>query len=112
MACIFCQIAKGEVPSQFLYRDENVYAIRDISPKAPIHVLVIPLAHIARATDAKPEDSPVLGKMILVAAQLAQQEGLAERGYRLVINIGPDAGQVVPHLHLHLLGGRPLEDMG
>jgi len=112
MACIFCQIAKGEIPSRFLYQDEEVYAIRDISPKAPTHVLIIPLAHIPAATDVTLQDARVLGKMVLVAAQLAQREGLAGRGYRLIINNGPDAGQVVQHLHLHLLGGRPLGDMG
>ena len=112
MACIFCQIAKGEIPSRFLYQDEEVYAIRDINPKAPKHILVIPLAHIPSTNEIGPQDAPVLGKMVLVAAELAQREGLAGRGYRLIINNGPDAGQVVQHLHLHLLGGRPLGDMG
>lgn len=104
--CIFCRIGKGEVPSEFLYRDEEVMAIRDIRPRAPIHILVMPLAHIPTLTEVGPEHTPLLGKLIEVLNQLAASEGVAETGYRVVINNGPDAGMEVPHLHLHLLGGR------
>ncbi len=106
--CIFCRISRGEVPSTFLYQDEDVFAIRDIQPRAPVHLLVIPRAHIPAVSEVTPEQAALLGKLFLVANRLAAQEGVAESGYRLVMNCGPDAGQGVAHLHLHLLGGKRL----
>lgn len=109
--CIFCRISRGEVPATFLYQDEDVFAIRDIQPRAPVHLLVIPRAHIPAVSEVTPEQAALLGKLVLVANRLAAQEGVAESGYRLVMNCGPDAGQGVGHLHLHLLGGRRLGAM-
>ena len=108
MACIFCSIARGEVPATIVHRDDLVTAFRDINPKAPLHVLVIPNEHIPSARQVRPEHGPLLARLLDVAAQVATAEQVAERGYRLVINNGPDAGQSVDHLHIHVLGGRPL----
>lgn len=108
MPCIFCQIGSGEVPGPLLHRDEQVFAIRDIHPRAPTHILIISQKHIPSLAEVIEGDAPLLGHMALVATHLARQEGLAERGYRLVFNCGPEGGQAVPHLHLHLLGGRSL----
>jgi len=110
MDCIFCQIVAGKVPSQILYQDEKVIAFRDIHPQAPVHVLVIPKKHIPALTHLSEADTPLAGHMIAVANQLAKSEGIAESGYRLVISCGKGGGQVIPHLHLHLLGGRQLSD--
>ncbi len=107
--CIFCRIISGEVQSDILYQDEQVIAIRDINPQAPTHILILPKAHIPSPAEA---EEPLLGHMALVAAELAKREGISPKGYRLVINSGAEAGQEVPHLHLHLLGGRPLKEMG
>lgn len=104
--CIFCRIGAGAVPSDFLYRDEEVMAIRDIRPRAPTHILVMPLAHIPSLAGVGAEHTPLLGKLIGLINQLARSEGVAETGYRVVINTGPDSGAEVPHLHFHLLGGR------
>lgn len=112
MECIFCQIIAGEMASEFLYQDGRAVAIRDINPKAPVHFLILPRKHIPTAADLSPEDEALAGHLLLVAKELAQKEGLSERGYRLVINCKAEAGQVVPHLHLHLLGGRPMGGMG
>lgn len=106
--CIFCRIAAGEVPSEVLYRDEEVVAFRDINPQGPVHVLVIPVEHLPGIRGADQSHAPLLGKLLTIAAQLAEQEGIADTGYRLVINQGPDAGQAVAHLHVHLIGGRKL----
>jgi histidine triad (HIT) family protein len=103
--CLFCRIVAGEVPATKLHEDDLVIAIRDISPKAPTHVLVLPVAHIASAADLTDDDGPLLGRLFSVAARLARNEGLVG-GWRLVTNVGPDGGQSVDHLHLHLLGGR------
>jgi len=92
-----------------VYSDENLLAFRDIDPKAPIHVLVIPRRHISGLNDLQSEDLQLLGQMQLAAAEIARQEGIAEEGYRFVINCGEDGGQTVDHLHLHLLGGRSME---
>ncbi len=110
--CIFCRIGRGEVPAEFLYRDDSVFAIRDINPKAPVHLLVIPFSHVGILT-ADPQPKPeTLGKLVAVAAQLAREHGVDTDGYRLIINQGPDAGQTFPHLHLHLLAGHRLSDLG
>jgi histidine triad (HIT) family protein len=108
MTCIFCKILAGEAPAAILYRDEQVTAFRDARPISPVHVLVVPNRHIASLADAAVEDEPLLGHMLLVGRQMAVQEGIETSGYRLVVNTGPDAGQSVFHLHLHVIGGRPL----
>lgn len=106
--CIFCRIVAGEIPSEIVYRDDEVVAFRDINPQGPVHVLVIPVEHIPGIREADPSKNALLGKLLTVAAKLAEQEGIAEGGYRLVINQGPDAGQAVAHIHVHLIGGRKL----
>lgn len=106
---IFGKIASGEIPADLVYRDEDVVAFRDISPQAPTHLLVIPRKPIPTLDAAGPEDAELLGKLLLVAAQVAREAGLAERGYRTVINCNAEAGQTVFHLHLHVLGGRPMQ---
>ena len=110
MDCIFCQIVAGKVPSEILYQDEEVIAFRDIHPLAPTHLLIIPKRHIPSLTHLSEEDLPLMGHMVNTANQLAKREGIAESGYRLVINCGEQGGQLVPHLHMHLIGGRRLSD--
>jgi histidine triad (HIT) family protein len=105
---IFGKIATGEIPADLLYEDEDVVAFRDISPQAPTHLLVIPRKPIRTLDEATPEDTELLGKLLLVAARVAREAGIAEQGYRTVINCNAGAGQTVFHLHLHVLGGRPL----
>lgn len=107
--CLFCKIAAGEIPSTEVYSDEEFYAFRDINPGAPSHVLIVPRAHIARITDVKGDEAELLGRLILKANEIAEEEGLTENGFRYVINCGPWGGQSVFHIHLHILGGRPLE---
>lgn len=107
--CVFCKIASDQVAAQIVYRDSEVIAFKDNHPIAPVHLLVIPLKHIASLNDVDPEDSRLLGHMILVAQKLAVQTGVAADGYRLVINTGLDGGQSVFHLHLHLLGGKRIQ---
>jgi histidine triad (HIT) family protein len=104
--CIFCQIVAGKSPSQMLYQDERVSAFRDIHPVAPTHVLVVPNRHIASVNDLAPEDEALVGHLYTVARQIAQQEGIDQTGYRLIVNTGPHAGQIVFHLHLHVIGGQ------
>jgi len=108
--CIFCRIVAGEVSSNIVYQDEDFLAIRDISPQAPMHVLVIPKTHIASLTELTVGQQQLAGRLIIIAKKLAEKERIAKRGYRLVINCGPEGGQLVPHLHLHLIGGRRLDD--
>ena len=108
MDCIFCNIAAGKIPSDILHQDEEVVAFRDINPQAPVHLLVIPRKHIGQLSELTEKDSSLIGRMIEVANQLAKREGIAESGYRLVINSGKEGGQLVPHLHLHVLGKRQL----
>lgn len=105
---LFEKIAAGQIPSDVVYQDDMVVAIRDISPKAPTHVLIFPRKAIVRIADARPEDHQVLGHLLLKAAEVANKLGLGQTGYRLVINNGPDAGESVPHLHCHILGGRAM----
>ena len=105
--CLFCRIVAGEVPADRVHDDDQVLAFRDINPQAPTHLLVIPKAHVASAADLGSGDGDLLGRLFAVAADLADREGLS-RGWRLVTNVGPDAGQSVQHLHLHVLGGRQL----
>ena len=110
--CIFCMFIKGEIPSTSVYRDEQAYAFRDIQPAAPTHILIVPLTHIDSVNAMTATDEQSIGHLFTVAKQIAAQEGLAEKGYRLVINTNADAGQTVFHIHLHLLGGRQLRTMG
>lgn len=104
--CIFCKIIAGEIPSTQVYQDQQVTAFRDINPVLPTHVLIIPNQHIASVNDLTNEDEQVMGHLFTVAKEIAKQEGIAESGYRLIINTGPDGGQEVFHIHLHLLGGQ------
>jgi histidine triad (HIT) family protein len=107
-SCLFCRIVAGEIPATRVHEDELVVAIEDIDPVAPVHLLLLPRAHIGSAADLGEADGPLLGRLFAVAAQLAAGAGLPDRGYRLVSNIGADGGQSVPHLHVHLLGGRSM----
>ncbi|HLW78841.1 MAG TPA: histidine triad nucleotide-binding protein [Terriglobia bacterium] len=104
--CIFCKIAARQAPAQIVFEDESVVAFEDLHPQAPVHLLVIPRKHVVSLRDATATDGPVLGRMLLVAAELARERGLESKGYRTVINNGSWAGQSVDHLHVHLLGGR------
>ena len=105
---IFAKIVAKEIPADIVYEDDRALAFRDIGPKAPVHILVVPKKAIARISEAKAEEEPVLGHLLTVAAEIARKEGIDATGYRLVINKGRDAGESVPHLHVHLLGGRAL----
>jgi histidine triad (HIT) family protein len=104
--CLFCRIVAGEIPSRTVHQDDLVVAFHDIAPRAPTHILVLPRRHIASASELTEADAPVLGRLFAVAARLAADAGLAERGYRLAINVGREGGQTVDHLHVHLMGGR------
>jgi histidine triad (HIT) family protein len=106
--CIFCDIATGEIPADIVHNDDLVVAFRDINPKAPSHILLISREHVASAADLTEDHAPLLARLFVVAGTLARSEGIAESGYRLVTNVGGDAGQSVHHLHLHLLGGRSM----
>jgi len=106
--CLFCKIARREIPSDFLYEDESVVAFRDINPQAPLHVLVIPRRHIEKISQLKREDGDLVVRMITAANRIAAEQGIAESGYRLIFNCGVDGGQEVYHIHLHLLGGRKM----
>ncbi len=110
--CLFCNMAQGKMQVDKLYEDDLVFSIRDIHPRAPVHVMVISKEHIPTATDLTDEHGPLLGRLFSAAAQVARQEGLDERGYRLAFNVGEHAGMTIPHLHLHMLGGRPLGPEG
>jgi histidine triad (HIT) family protein len=104
--CVFCKIAAGELPAAIVKRDGRFVAFKDLNPQAPTHLLIIPTHHVSSLNQAK--DATVLGEMLAFARDLAQETGIAERGYRVVANTNPDGGQTVFHLHLHLLGGRPM----
>jgi len=108
MACLFCRIIAGEIPSTPVHRDDQVYAFRDINPQAPVHVLLVPCRHIATLNDLAPEDDGLVGALLRRAAAIAKAHGYGERGYRSVFNCNADAGQSVAHVHLHLLAGRRL----
>ena len=110
--CFFCGMATGKVETSKLHDDDLVFAIRDIHPRAPVHLMVIPKEHIAGAPDIGEEHGALLARMFMVAHRLAQKEGVANRGYRLAINCGEDGGQTIYHLHLHVLGGRRLGAAG
>ncbi len=106
--CLFCRIAQGEIPAELVHSGEDVLAFRDINPQAPTHILVIPRKHIASVNELEPGDGELMGRLLLTAKDLAQGDGLFDGGYRMVVNAGPDAGQTVFHIHLHLLGGRTM----
>ncbi len=110
MDCIFCQIVAGKIPSEIIYQDEEVIAFRDINPQAPTHLLIIPRKHIPSLAQISETDLSLIGQMVAVANRLAKEEGISEAGYRLVINCGEGGGQLVPHLHMHLLGGKRLSN--
>jgi histidine triad (HIT) family protein len=107
--CIFCKIINGEIPSKIIYKDNDVVVFPDINPITPVHLLVVPVKHIASLTTMTDADAPVVGKMVAVANKVAREQGLATKGYRLTINCGTHGGQLVQHLHIHLLGGRQLK---
>ncbi len=107
MDCLFCKIAEGKIPSKPVFQDHRIYAFADIHPQAPVHFLIIPREHIASLHEADESHRELLGHMLGVAAEIARQKGLGN-GYRVVANIGPDGGQTVDHLHLHVLGGRAM----
>src|SRR5579862_6410194 len=111
MPTLFERIISGELPAEFLHRDDRVVAFRDIHPRAPTHLLIVPIKPIATLNDVTAADAALLGHMLTVAAELAQREGIAEDGYRVIINCNRHGGQEVFHLHLHLLGGKPLGPM-
>ena len=108
MNCIFCKIINGEIPSEKVYEDEYVYAFNDISPTAPLHVLIIPKKHISTINDIEDKDAELIGKIFLAAKKIAKEKGVAEDGYRVVTNCNKNAGQTVFHIHYHLIGGREL----
>jgi histidine triad (HIT) family protein len=107
--CIFCKIVKGEIPSAKVYSDEQATAFRDINPVAPTHILIIPNKHIASINDMEEGDEQLMGRLLLVAKKIAAQEGIANDGYRLIVNTGAHAGQVVFHVHVHIIGGARLK---
>jgi len=107
--CLFCRIAAGELPSTKVRENDEVIAIRDIAPRAPTHILILPREHIPSAADLTEDDGPLLGHVFELAASLARSEGIAEQGYRVVTNIGSWGGQTVDHLHFHLMGGRSFD---
>ena len=106
--CIFCMIASGEAESDIVYHDNEITAFRDINPTAPTHVLIVPNRHIGALTTLEDQDANLIGRLALVASRIAEQEGIAETGYRFFTNQGPDAGQIIDHLHWHLIGGKRL----
>jgi histidine triad (HIT) family protein len=110
--CIFCKIIEGQIPSTKVYEDDKVLAFLDIMPAAPVHILIIPKKHFASLNDASEEDWTVIGHIHKVAQHIAKEQGVAESGYRLVNNCGPDSGQIVFHLHMHLLAGEKLAPLG
>jgi histidine triad (HIT) family protein len=110
--CVFCNMAQDPMHSAPVYRDDRVFAIKDINPKSPVHMLIIPNMHIASLAYVGPGQAPIMGHMFVVAEEIARREGVALSGYRLVVNQGRDSGQEIPHPHMHLLGGKKLGAMG
>ena len=108
MSCLFCRIVAGEIPAAIVHKDDEVLAFRDIAPKAPVHILVVPVRHVSGLAAASDGDRELLGRLLTTVRELATREGLDDTGYRVVANQGADGGQSVPHLHLHLLGGRAM----
>jgi histidine triad (HIT) family protein len=110
MDCIFCRIVAGEIPADIVYQDGELLAFRDINPQAPTHILIIPKSHIPSLADITNKHQALMGSIVLLAKDLANKEGISDKGYRLSISTGDDGGQLVPHIHFHLLGGRELSD--
>ncbi len=106
--CVFCKIIDGEIPSERVYEDDDVFAFKDLNVQAPLHILIIPKRHIATINDLDTSNADSIGKLYVAAKKIAAEEGYADKGYRVVMNCGEAAGQTVFHLHLHLLAGRPL----
>jgi histidine triad (HIT) family protein len=102
--CVFCKIAKGEIPAEFIYKDENIFVIRDVNPQAPTHLLIIPAQHVESAAEA--DDPGIWSSIVGRAVEIARRSGLDKEGFRMVVNTGVQGGQTVPHIHLHLLSGR------
>jgi len=107
--CIFCKIVSGDMSGEIIYQDDTVTAFKDINPAAPVHILIVPNRHLASVREAEEGDRELLGDLLLTAQTVAEEQGVADSGYRLIINNGPDAHQEVPHLHLHVLGGRKMQ---
>jgi histidine triad (HIT) family protein len=110
MDCIFCRIIAGEIPADIVYQDGELLAFRDINPQAPIHILIIPRLHIPSLSDITDKHQALMGRIVLLSRDLAEKEGISDKGYRLSVSTGADGGQLVPHVHFHLLGGRKLSD--
>jgi len=108
MDCIFCKIVQKEIPTEFIYEDEKIVSFKDIQPVAPVHLLIIPKKHIPTVDHLEEGDKELIGELFLIAQKIARKIGVSESGYRLIINVGKDAGQTVDHLHLHLIGGKKL----
>jgi histidine triad (HIT) family protein len=106
--CLFCKIVAGQIPAAIVFQDDHVVAFKDITPRAPTHVLIVPRRHVASLNDLGADDDALVGEMVRAAAAIAREQGLADRGYRTVFNCNADAGQTVFHIHLHLLGGRTM----
>ena len=106
--CLFCKISAKKIPAKLVYEDRNAVAFEDIHPQAPVHVLIVPKKHISTSLDITDEDDGLIGHLFRIAGQIAKEKGIAERGFRLLMNTNPEAGQSVYHIHLHLLGGRQM----
>ena len=106
--CLFCRIVAGEIPSDIVYQDKEFLAFRDINPQAPKHIIIIPKTHIPSLAEITEQQQGLIGRLMVLTTKLAQKEGIAESGYRLAVNCGPEGGQIIPHLHFHLIGGRRL----
>lgn len=109
--CLFCKISQKQIQSEIIYEDKEIVAFNDINPKAPVHVLIVPKKHIASVAELNPDDAILVGKMVLVAKKIAQDKRIVDSGFRLVFNTRKNAGQIIDHIHLHLLGGKPLGPM-
>ena len=110
MDCIFCKIVKKEIPAEIIYKDDLVVAFGDVRPIAPVHILIIPKIHIESITDLKEKHETLAGRMIIAAKKIAENQGIAKNGYKLLFRVGKHGGQEVPHIHLHLIGGAPLSE--
>ena len=108
MPCLFCRVVAGEIPATKVIESERTFAFRDLHPTAPTHVLVVPKEHIEHAAAIGPEHAAIVAEMFVTAREVAEIDGIAERGYRLIFNVGADSGNTVPHLHLHVVGGKPM----
>jgi len=108
MSCLFCRIIEKKVPSKIVYEDERIFAFEDINPQSPIHILILPRKHISTVLEIPREDNELIGHLFQVANKIAEERGIAKRGFRLVMNCNPEAGQTIYHIHLHLLAGRPM----